>query len=168
MTMKILVRHLFVFLFLFTGLTQLRSQNIQVFEKFEEFEKSVFRNNDTIYVINFWATWCKPCIKELPYFENFNKNTSNSKIKVLLVSLDFKNQIKSHLLPFISKNKYTSEFILLSDKDYNTWLEKVDGEWSGSIPATLLISGNKKLFAEREFESENDLSFFVNTFIQSL
>jgi len=104
----------------------------------------------------------------LPYFESFNQSIGDKKIKVILVSLDFKNQIKSHLEPFIKKNQYTSEIILLSDNKYNTWLEKVDAEWSGSIPATLLLSGKKKLFAEREFESEEDLSNFVHSFIHSL
>mgnify|MGYP003951660277 FL=1 len=141
---------------------------MQVFEKFDDFEKKVLKNNDTTYVINFWATWCKPCVKELPYFESFKQSIGDKKIKVLLVSLDFKNQIKSHLEPFIKKNQYTSEVILLSDNKYNTWLEKVDAEWSGSIPATLLLSGKKKLFAEREFESAEDLNKFVHSFIHSL
>jgi len=141
---------------------------MQVFEKFEDLEKKVFKNNDTTYVINFWATWCKPCVKELPYFESFNTSIGDQKIKVILISLDFKNQIKSHLEPFIKKNKYSSEVILLTDNKYNTWLDKVDAEWSGSIPATLLLSGEKKLFAEREFESEEDLSKFVHSFIHSL
>lgn len=140
----------------------------QVFEKFDDFEKKVIKNNDTTYVINFWATWCKPCVKELPYFENFNSSIGNQKIKVLLVSLDSKKQLQSHLEPFIRKNQYSSEIILLSDNKYNDWLDRVDPEWSGSIPATLLISGEKKLFAEREFDSEEDLNKFVHSFIQSL
>jgi len=166
--MKLMPRTFQMVLLFFIGLQTVNSQVMQVFEKFEDLEKKVFKNNDTTYVINFWATWCKPCVKELPYFESFNTSIGDQKIKVILVSLDFKNQIKSHLEPFIKKNKYSSEVILLTDNKYNTWLDKVDAEWSGSIPATLLLSGEKKLFAEREFESEEDLSKFVHSFIHSL
>lgn len=159
----------FSFLLIFTCCLNIaNSQVSQVFEKFDDFEKKVIKNNDTTYVINFWATWCKPCVKELPYFENFNSSIGNQKIKVLLVSLDSKKQLQSHLEPFIRKNQYSSEIILLSDNKYNDWLDRVDPEWSGSIPATLLISGEKKLFAEREFDSEEDLNKFVHSFIQSL
>ncbi len=166
--MKLMPRTFQMVLLFFIGLQTVNSQVMQVFEKFEDLEKKVFKNNDTTYVINFWATWCKPCVKELPYFESFNTSIGDQKIKVILISLDFKNQIKSHLEPFIKKNKYSSEVILLTDNKYNTWLDKVDAEWSGSIPATLLLSGEKKLFAEREFESEEDLSKFVHSFIHSL
>lgn len=166
--MKFILRTFKMMLFILACTHAVNGQVMQVFEKFDDLEEKVFKNNDTTYVINFWATWCKPCVKELPYFESFNTSIGDKKIKVILVSLDFKNQIKSHLQPFIKKNQYTSEVILLSDNKYNTWLEKVDAEWSGSIPATLLLSGKKKLFAEREFESEEDLSNFVHSFIHSL
>lgn len=59
---------------------------ITVYEKFEDFEKSIIIEDDNVYVINFWATWCAPCIKELPYFEKLH--TDNPKVKVILVSLD--------------------------------------------------------------------------------
>ena len=166
--MKFMLRTIQILLLFIAFTHAVSSQSMQVFEKFDDFEKKVLKNNDTTYVINFWATWCKPCVKELPYFESFKQSIGDKKIKVLLVSLDFKNQIKSHLEPFIKKNQYTSEVILLSDNKYNTWLEKVDAEWSGSIPATLLLSGKKKLFAEREFESAEDLNKFVHSFIHSL
>jgi len=55
--------------------------------------------------------------------------------------------------------------LLLADKDYNTWLSKVDADWSGAIPATLIISGKKKQFAERDFENFEELNQYVNSFI---
>ncbi|MBK8518479.1 MAG: TlpA family protein disulfide reductase [Saprospiraceae bacterium] len=152
-------------IFFFSGL---HAQSIKSYENFDDLAKDNFKNNDTTYVINFWATWCKPCVKELPFFEAFKQKVSDEKIKIILVSLDFKNQVESHLLPFLKKNKYTSETLVLTDKDYNTWLPLVDTDWEGSIPATILIGGSKKLFAEREFASEDDLSEFVFSFISSL
>ncbi|MBF6639910.1 TlpA family protein disulfide reductase [Flavobacterium sp. J49] len=136
---------------------------ITVYEKFADFEKVVIKEDQTTYVINFWATWCAPCIKELPYFEQLHKE--NKKVKVLLVSLDSRKDLEKKLIPFVERKKISAEVLLLSDKDYNSWLSKIDKDWSGAIPATLLIQGKKHLFAEREFENFTELNEYVNSFI---
>jgi thiol-disulfide isomerase/thioredoxin len=158
-------RLLFILLFTFSFYNIVKGQDLVVFEKYEALEKALIKENDTLYVVNFWATWCAPCVKELPYFEAFSKENSNQKVKVILVSLDFEKQKDSKLIPFLKKRKITSDVVLLLEKDYNNWLPKVDKNWSGSIPATLLVKGNKRQFAEKEFESETDLKDYINTFI---
>lgn len=115
---------------------------------FEEFEPLLHKQNDTVYVINFWATWCKPCIKELPDFEKLNKNFSKQKVKVYLVSLDFPNKYEELLLPYIEKNNIKSQVIHLTDTDANKWIDKVSPLWSGSIPATVIYKGNSAEFYE--------------------
>src|SRR4051812_21358872 len=59
---------------------------------------------DTIYVVNFWATWCKPCVEELPVFNQLLTNTTGQPIKILLVNLDFKEKL-SKVNTFLKKNK---------------------------------------------------------------
>jgi thiol-disulfide isomerase/thioredoxin len=158
MKLLYIVTTFFALMFANTSLAQ-----ITVYEKFDDFEKAVIKENDTVYVINFWATWCAPCIKELPYFEQLHQE--NKKVKVLLVSLDSQKDLEKKLIPFIERKKITAEVILLSDKDYNAWLSKIDKDWSGAIPATLLLEGKKHLFAEREFENFTELHDYVNSFI---
>ena len=156
---------LFAVVFFVLGLTMSQSAaaQIAVYEKFDAFEKAIIKEDDTIYVINFWATWCAPCIKELPYFEKLH--TDNPKVKVILVSLDSRKDLEKKLIPFVNRKKITAQVVLLSDKDYNAWLDKIDASWSGAIPATLIISGKRKLFAEREFENFTELNDYVNAFI---
>jgi len=122
---------------------------------FEQFENQyLHRNSDTLYVINFWATWCKPCVKELPYFELINENYKNQKVKVVLVSLDFAKNYQSMLLPFLNKKSIKSEVILLDDPNSNEWIDKVSTNWSGAIPATLIYIGNSRSFYEQSFNYE--------------
>ncbi len=121
---------------------------------FEGFNQFLTKENDTTYVINFWATWCKPCIKELPAFEKLNAEYSTEKVKVLLVSLDFPDKIEKQVIPFIEKNNIRSEVILLDDDDSNTWIPKVSKEWSGAIPATIIYSNTARKFYERSFTYE--------------
>ena len=108
------------------------------------------------YVINFWATWCAPCIKELPYFQELHE--SQEDIEVILVSLDFPDKLESQLIPFIEKNKITPQVILLDDPDENTWIPAVDSTWSGALPATIIYNKNKRSFYEQSFTKEGLMS----------
>jgi hypothetical protein len=77
--------------------------------------------------------------------------------------LDFKDQIQTKLIPFLKRKKIQSEVVVLTDKNYNNWLSKVDENWSGSIPATLIIKGKKRVFAERDFATFEELNQYVNS-----
>lgn len=121
---------------------------------FVSFEPYLKRDNDTTYVVNFWATWCVPCIEELPHFEKLNASYKDKKVKVLLVSLDMPQKVTSNLLSFIKKNNLQSEVVYLNDPDANVWISKVDSLWSGALPATLIYKGKKRKFYEQSFTYE--------------
>ena len=121
---------------------------------FEGFKKFLSKKDDTIYVINFWATWCAPCIKELPYFEKLNEQYKDKNVEVILVSLDFPQLYESKLKPFIVNKKIKSKVIALDDVDMNTWIPQVDETWSGSIPATFIYKNDNKKFFEQSFTYE--------------
>lgn len=132
---------------------------------FNELEKVLQSEEDMLLVVNFWATWCKPCIEELPYFEAIQKK-NKANVKVILVSLDFPDKLESQLIPFVNKKEIKSQVILLDDPYENEWIPKVDATWSGAIPATLMIYKGKKAFYERSFtqeELEYELSEFFKT-----
>jgi thiol-disulfide isomerase/thioredoxin len=126
-------------------------------------KEEILSDKNTIYVVNFWATWCGPCVKELPHFEQLNSGNKN--IKVVLVSLDFKNQFESKLLPFLKKKSIKSEVVLLTDTNYNSWLPLVDKDWSGSIPATLIIKNGQQFFVENIFSNYEELNTYVSKII---
>ena len=153
----------YLFVLLFVTFSVQAQEKVTVYDTYDDFAKNILIEDENIYVINFWATWCAPCIKELPYFEKLNAENKN--VKVILVSLDSKKDLDKKLIPFIDKRKLKSKVLLLADKDYNSWLSKVDADWSGAIPATLLLNGKKKQFAERDFENFDELNQYVNSFI---
>jgi len=111
------------------------------------------KENDTTYVVNFWATWCKPCVAELPAFEKMNKNYNHKKVKVLLVSLDFPEKLEKQVIPYVKKN-LKSQVILLDDTDANSWIPKISETWSGAIPATLIYKNKERTFYEQSFTYE--------------
>lgn len=139
---------------------RISAQEIAVVD-FTQLQPLLDKRNDTTYVVNFWATWCLPCIKEMPYFQQIHENFSNRKVKVILVSLDFEKQINSRLIPFIEKNRLTAEVILLNDPDANSWIDKVNPKWSGALPATVIYNKNFQGFYEQSF-TYNELEQIIN------
>jgi thiol-disulfide isomerase/thioredoxin len=132
---------------------------------FDGLQPYLNQKNDTVYVINFWATWCVPCVKELPYFEKLNQKYKNGKFKMILVSLDFPKMIESRVIPFIKNKNLQAEVVVLNDPDANTWIEKVAKEWSGAIPATIIYKNDKRKFYEQSFteeELETQIISFIN------
>ncbi len=96
-------------------------------------------SKDTTYIINFWATWCAPCVEELPVFNKLQKRFANMPIKVLLVSLDFKQDYQIKLNTFLQRKNILPDVVWLSDTNPNVFVPKVDNTWEGSIPATVVV-----------------------------
>lgn len=161
--MKLCHKWLFIGL-LIVGHSLCFSQQVQVV-KFSALQKMMTQKSDTILVVNFWATWCGPCVAELPYFEALNAQYAQHKVKVLLVNLDFVSELKKKVVPFIAKRRIHSTVVLLDEPNYNSWIDKIDADWSGAIPFTVIINTAKqqrKVF-ERAFtqaELENELKPF--------
>ena len=100
--------------------------DIPLYETFDELDHIFQFENDTTYLINFWATWCGPCVKELPYIESVNKKYRNKAFKTILVSLDMRRKLESKLVPFLNENKIESEVVVLLDGKANDWIDRVD------------------------------------------
>lgn len=149
---------LFLAFTFFNGKSQVKLLNLN------ELESRITKGNDTTYVINFWATWCGPCVEELPSFERINEERVNKPVKVILVSLDFKSKLKTAVIPFVIKNKLKSEVYLINEPDQQVFIKKVDKKWSGAIPATLFVNTNKKIraFFEKEFTYEELIETLEN------
>lgn len=127
-------------------------------------EPYLTKEDNKTYVVNFWATWCAPCIKELPYFEKLNKNYYDKNVEVLLVSLDFPSQYDKKLKPFIKKHDLQSKILVLDDVDQNTWIPKINENWDGAIPVTIIYNKDKREFYDRTFtyeELETELKQFL-------
>ncbi|MBC7913185.1 MAG: TlpA family protein disulfide reductase [Pyrinomonadaceae bacterium] len=92
---------------------------------------------DTVYIVNFWATWCKPCINELPYFEKLSATYKSRPVKVLLINVDSKSKWESSVVPFIKKNNLTNEVLFMNETGFST---KINKTWFGALPATQFVS----------------------------
>ncbi|UFH54102.1 TlpA disulfide reductase family protein [Spirosoma sp. KNUC1025] len=141
-----------------------RSQSVSIV-KVDRLQQLINRPNDTLYVVNFWATWCAPCVKELPQFEALRHRYATKKLNVLLVSLDDKKTLDTKVSPFIRTRKIKSKVVLLDESDLNTWVDKVAPEWSGALPMTLILSQKRNV---RQFigkpVKEGELDSIINQY----
>jgi len=117
----------------------------------KELEKRMGDAEEGIEVYNFWATWCAPCVKELPYFERIQEEYRSQGLEMNLVSIDFMDDLDGKLLPFLGEHKLKSDVLLLNAGKPKLWIDRVDERWSGSIPMTIIVKGKNRYFYEQEF-----------------
>lgn len=121
--------------------------------KFQDLKK-LMQKNDKIYVFNFWASWCKPCVTEMPVFETLTNEFHLNKVSVIFISLDFKRDLET-VEKFATEHQIKSKIYLIDEPDYNSWIDKVSLQWSGAIPATLISNGTRQEFYEQSFDYQS-------------
>lgn len=127
----------------------------------EELQQILRSEGEHIQVVNFWATWCAPCIKELPLLEKLTKD--NREVKVRLVSMDMDlDPNPDKVRKFAARKNIQSQILILNERNSNQWIEKIDKSWSGALPATLVVNNNngKRKFVEKELH-EGDLEKLI-------
>jgi thiol-disulfide isomerase/thioredoxin len=144
---------IFIFLCLSIGAFGQKAEII----KLDKLQKIINTKSDKIRVINFWATWCGPCVKELPLFEKLTAS-GNSDVKVTLVSMDMDlDPDPGKVYKFIERKKIQSEVVILDEQNPNEWIDKIDKSWSGALPATIIINqrtGQRKFVGKELHEGD--------------
>ena len=137
--------------------------DVQVVQ-FGQLQQELLKRDGKLRVVNFWATWCKPCVKELPHFVKLQKAYKDRGVEVLFVSLDAVEQLESRVQPFLAKKGLFKGQYLLDEVDFNAWIDKVNPMWQGDIPATLLIDQRDgvRVFLTQEFDSYESLKAQVD------
>ncbi|HVD99809.1 MAG TPA: TlpA disulfide reductase family protein [Cytophagaceae bacterium] len=152
----------YAFLILSFFLTATKADRVNTITLEQLQSKTIKPETNTLYVINFWATWCKPCVEELPYFETAGKKYPAEEVKILLVSLDFPSE-REKVIKFVEKKNLQNEVYMLNAGNPNTWIDKIEPNWDGAIPATLMYKAGSKIFFKEGDLTAAELDSIIQT-----
>lgn len=131
-----------IILFIFISVFSSYSQEVKTISSTDEYQQVLDSFKDKVILVNFWATWCLPCVKEFPELVKLQKNYKDNDFVLLFISLDDKGDIETKIIPFLKKQgvDFTSFFGNFSNPE--SIMNYVDKSWHGEIPYTGLY--NKK------------------------
>lgn len=120
------------------------TESVRVYNLDETQDQVLGSNNDKYSLINIWATWCIPCVKELPSLKLLSESPENKNIQVKAVSLDF-DRTPERLIKFLGKVNVDTQ-LARYDKDntFRRWVEQT-GIIEGGLPVTLILSPKGKI-----------------------
>ena len=150
---------------LFVMVGTARSQSIAKW-KITDVEKYIAAGNGDVLVINFWATFCKPCVAEIPSFIQTVDKYKSRNVKLLLVSLDLPSFYPAKIDAFVKKKNIKTNVTWLDETNADYFCPKVDAKWSGSIPATLIV--NTKTGYRKFFEEEIEAVVFEKALVAAI
>lgn len=130
---------------------------VERIDHFDEIAHIFNQKNDTVYLINFWATTCPPCLKELPMFDKIKEKYKDKKLRIYLVNIDDKERFESAVIPYVKKLHPSNKVFSLLDDDYTTWTAKINPEWYGALPYTVIYNKDKRKYFFGAFKNEEEL-----------
>ena len=141
------------------------NDTIEILDQFSELQTIIDSKDHDVLVLNFWATSCPPCLKEMPHFNRLESEYRNKKVRILLVSLDMVAQLKPRIYPFVEKFGIIPEVVVLKDQNYTGWTDKIHDTWFGALPATLIIKGEKRNFRFGSYQTYEELQSDVESLL---
>jgi thiol-disulfide isomerase/thioredoxin len=132
----------------------------------KELAQIIAAKKDSVVVLNFWATWCKPCVAELPYFEQLYQTHQGQKVSIILVSLDDPADNQRLVTPFVRKRSMHTEVYQMTEPNPNVWINDFEPNWSGAIPVTLFYAGGKKVQFHNGEITSNELTDTVDKLLR--
>lgn len=156
---------LFIFAFSFQECTPSTPHSIHILSEYEDLQQLIEKKKEHTVIINFWATTCPPCLKEMVHFNELYRS-GNPNIDIVLVSVDKASDLESRVSPFIERHNILPEVVILDDQNYSAWTARVDSSWFGALPATLILSNNDRTFRFGAYQSleelQSDISLVEN------
>ena len=127
-----------------------QAQNIKKI-KITDLEKTIAQSDHPL-IINFWATFCVPCCKEIPYFQSTVARYHDQRVELILVSLDLPDFYPARIAATARDRGFTSRIVWLDETNADYFCPKVDPGWTGGIPCSLFI--NNRTHYRRFFDRQ--------------
>ena len=120
---------------------QLSAQSVHIIKQAQM--EALFKPDSGLFVINTWATWCKPCMEELPLLLKADSMRKSDGIHFVFVSFDMAED-SARVAQTIAKKNMPGSHYLIDETDWNKLINAIDSSWSGTLPATWFVGPTYK------------------------
>ncbi|MDX2024632.1 MAG: redoxin domain-containing protein [Deltaproteobacteria bacterium] len=100
-------------------------------------------------LVNFWATWCGPCVTEFPELMQMNRQYRGRDFELVTVAAQFPDEEKQ-VLAFLKKQQASNANYLFGDNDKYALMESFDKKWEGGLPFTMLLDPKGKVLYQKQ------------------
>lgn len=119
-------------------------------------QKLIQERNGKMLLLNFWATWCQPCVEEFPYLVKLSTSHEKNDLEVIGISVDFPDEVESKVVPFLTMHAVPFKVYVAKFDKEEDFINAVDVSWNGAVPATFIYDslGKKQisLIGERSYD----------------
>jgi thiol-disulfide isomerase/thioredoxin len=126
-----------VFLFLFSAIA-VQSQQVKSV-KITELEKTI-KESKTPLIVNFWATFCVPCLQEIPYFQEIASQYKSNDVSLVFVSLDMKEAYPVKVNNMAKKLNLAYPVVWLNETNADYFCPRIDTSWTGGMPSSFFVN----------------------------
>lgn len=128
-------------------MTKAYSGEIPVVDEVWLKEKIENRNGKLLF-INFWATWCVPCVEEFPDLVKIYDKHKDSDFEFLSVSVNLPSEIETKVKPFLIEQNANFPVVVVEEKRSEEVINLINPEWNGAVPVTVIYNedGNRAEF----------------------
>jgi len=135
-----------ILLFILLSWSKAMTQEVVTLNKISDLDAIRNANAGKVLLVNLWASWCKPCVEEFPHLVKLYNDYKVENFELILISLDFKEEIDSKVIPFLKKNNIDFPTYYIDAKNnVEDIINYFDKKWEGAIPATFIYDRNNKM-----------------------
>lgn len=131
-----------------------------------ELDEIIAIRNNKLLLVNVWASWCIPCREEFPDLVELS-NIYKNELDVVAISVDYEEDVKDKVLPFLNKNKVEFPVYLSGFKKDEDLINYFSKEWNGALPGTAIydVNGKQIKFLEGK-QSYESFSSIIETLLK--
>jgi len=166
MTLKVVSLILFISIITYGQTYRTTQENLDVSEiTIDELNDIIKKREGKALLINIWATWCVPCKEEFPDLINFSKKYGEQ-IELIGISIDYPDEVESKIKPFLQRLRPNFINYVNVESDAEKFINNLNPDWSGAIPATFFYDSEGKQFLF--YEGKLSFEEFENKALQMI